>query len=106
MQRNIPSWVEGSHQSHCHSLSSMKPLERWECNDSHTASSSTASANRIIDPNEIAVFQGPTSILSRKRYCWKLQRNKLKIIFNVAWVLFAVWNYWTAVLKYDMIRKL
>lgn len=105
MQRNIPSWIEGSHQSHYLFLSSMKPLEPWECNDSYTASSSIASTNRIIDRDEIAVFQGSTPISSRKRYFWKLQRNKLKIIFHVAWVLFAVWKYWTVMLKY-MVWKL
>lgn len=105
MQRNIPSWIEGSHQSHYLFLSSMKPLEPWECKDSYTASSSIASTNRIIDRDEIAVFQGPTPISSRKRYFWKLQRNKLKIIFNVAWVLLAVWKYWTVMVKY-MVWKL
>lgn len=105
MQRNIPSWIEGSHQSHYLFLSSMKPLEPWECNDSYTASSSISSTNRIIDRDEIAVFQGSTPISSRKRYFWKLQRNKLKIIFHVAWVLFAVWKYWTVMLKY-MVWKL
>lgn len=67
MKRKIPSWVEGSHQLHYHFLNSMKPLEPWECNDSHTASSSIAYTNRLIDPDEITVFQGPRPISSRKR---------------------------------------
>lgn len=62
MYRKIQSWVEDFHPSHDYFLNSMKPMEPWECNDSHTASSNIAYGNRLIDPDEIAVFQGPRSI--------------------------------------------
>lgn len=51
---------------HYHFLNSMKSLELWECNDSHTTSSNISSTNRLIDLMKLQFSRVQDNIFQKK----------------------------------------